>query len=407
MARITGIDVRHSRSCRSRLGTDLTSCNCRPSYQAHVWSARDSKRIRKTYPTLAAARAWRAEAVVALRKGELRTPSNITLHQAWDTWLLGAKEGSVRNRSGDRYKPSALRGYEQAMRDRILPDLGGVRLSEVRRADVQHLADGLLAKDLDPSTIRNALMPLRALFRRAVARGEVALNPTSGIELPAVRGRRDRIASPEEAEKLIGALESRDRALWATAFYAGLRRGELMALKIEDVDLAAGRIRVHRSWDVREGAVEPKSRAGKRTIPIPAVLRDYLDEHLLHLGHEAGLLFGRTTEAAFDPPTVDARAKSAWKRATMKAKEEERDETFDPITLHEARHTYASLMIAAGVNAKGLSTYMGHASVTITYDRYGHLMPGNEDEAALLLDAYLERANSAAREATLSPPLEG
>ena len=62
------------------------------------------------------------------------------------------------------------------------------------------------------------------------------------------------------------------------------------------------------------------------------------------------------------------------------------------ITLHEARHTFASLMIAAGVNAKALSTYMGHANISITLDRYGHLMPGNEAEAAHLLDAYLSRA---------------
>lgn len=70
---------------------------------------------------------------------------------------------------------------------------------------------------------------------------------------------------------------------------------------------------------------------------------------------------------------------------------------FVAIGLHESRHTYASLMIAAGVNAKALQTYMGHSSVTVTYDRYGHLMPGNEGEAADLLDAYLERADTAAR----------
>ena len=75
------------------------------------------------------------------------------------------------------------------------------------------------------------------------------------------------------------------------------------------------------------------------------------------------------------------------------------------ITLHECRHTFASLMIAAGVNAKALSTYMGHANISITLDRYGHLMPGNEDEAAGLLDAYLERADTAARIAVLNKPI--
>lgn len=74
-------------------------------------------------------------------------------------------------------------------------------------------------------------------------------------------------------------------------------------------------------------------------------------------------------------------------------------EPIAPIVLHECRHTFASLMIAAGVNAKALSTYMGHSSITITLDRYGHLMPGNEAEAACLLDSYLEMAPPRSRRA--------
>jgi Phage integrase family len=83
--------------------------------------------------------------------------------------------------------------------------------------------------------------------------------------------------------------------------------------------------------------------------------------------------------------TVNRRAQRTWRRAGL-----------DPIGLHECRHTFASFMIAAGVNAKALSVYMGHASVTIRFDLYGHLMPGNEQEAARLLDAYLQRSTRAA-----------
>jgi integrase len=382
VAHHAGIEIRHGKRCRSRSGG---ACSCRPTYQASVWSAVEQKRIRKTFPTLAEARAWRSEAQTAIRRGTLRAPSQMTLREAAEAWLDGTRAGGIRNRSGDRYKPSVIRSYETSLRLRVLPELGNRKFSELRRRDVQDLADRLLGQGLDPSTIRNTLMPIRAIYRRALARGDVAVNPTRGLELPAVRGKRDRIVSPEEAEALLAALPERDRALWATALYGGLRRGELQALRWDDVDLANGVIRVDRAWDVQEGPIEPKSRAARRRVPIPAILRDYLVEHRHGRPGVKGHVFGRPDGKPFDGPTVDARAKAAWRRAGL-----------EPITLHEARHTFASLMIAAGVNAKALATYMGHASMTITLDRYGHLMPGNEDESAALLDAYLDRATAEA-----------
>lgn len=377
-----GIRVRHSRSCSSQAGR---RCNCSPSYEASVFSARDGKKLRKTFSTLAAARAWRSDAWSALRKGRMRAPTSTTLREAAEAWLDGARDGSIRTRSGDAYKPSALRGYEQALRTRVLPDLGAAKLSDIERADVQDLADRMLAHGLDPSTIRNALMPLRAIYRRAVARGEVAVNPTTGLELPAVRGRRDRIASPKEAAALLAALPEEERALWATALYAGLRRGELMALDWQHVDFTTGVIRVERSYDPKAQIfVAPKSRAGTRKVPIASVLRDYLIAHKLRAGRSAGLVFATRNGTPFNSWAAKARADKAWKAAGLA-----------PIGLHDSRHTFASLMIGAGVNAKALATYMGHASITITLDRYGHLMPGNEDEAANLLDAYLKARQAA------------
>ena len=104
----------------------------------------------------------------------------------------------------------------------------------------------------------------------------------------------------------------------------------------------------------------------------------YAANQRLGSGRVAGLAFGTTAEKPFAPSAVWRRARRAWTQAGL-----------SPIGLHEARHTFASLMIAAGVNAKALATYMGHSSVTITFDRYGRLMPGNEGEAGALLDAYL------------------
>jgi integrase len=292
-----GIEVRHGRSCPARHGG---RCRCEPSYRAEAYDRRTKRKVRKSFPTPAAAKRWRADAIGEVRRGRLRAVPSPTLRDAAAEWLEGAQAGLIRNRSGDVFKPSALRGYRDALDRRILPDLGARRLSEVTRVELQELADRLLAEGLDPSTIRNQLMPVRVIFRRAIARGEVTVNPTTGLELPAVRGRRERIAAPEECARLLEALPEDDRTLWATAMYGGLRRGELMGLRIEDVDLAGGMLRIRRSFDPRAGAaVQPKSSAGVRIVPVAAVLRDFLDEHLLRLGWDEGLVFGRTAIRPF------------------------------------------------------------------------------------------------------------
>jgi integrase len=388
MAQLAGIEVRHRTTCAARSGG---KCNCKPAYQASVWSAREQKRLRKTFPTLAAARAWRAETQTAIRRGTMRAPVALTVREAGEELLQGMQSGRIRTRSGGRYKPSAIRSYEAALRDRIVPILGGKRIGDVQRRDVQRIADDLLAEGRDPSTIRNALMPLRVIYRRALEDGDVAVNPCSHLRLPAVGGRRERIASPAEAQQLLAALPERDRPIWATALFAGLRRGELMALGWDDVDLAASVIRIERSYDDKGRVeIEQKSRAGQRTIPIVGALRDVLVEHKTRQGRDGGLVFGSSAETPFQPSNLWRRAHRAWKRAGLQ-----------PIGLHEARHTFASVLIAAGVNAKAITTYMGHASIQTTYDLYGKLMPGSESEAAALVDAYLARANTERRLAQL------
>jgi integrase len=388
MAQLTGIEVRHKKVCASR---DGRRCNCQPTYQASVWSARESKRIRKTFLTLAEARAWRSETQTGVRRGTVRAPANMAVEEAADELVAGMKSGRVRNRSGDLYKPSAIRSYEAALRDHIVPRLGRTRVADVQHRDVQRLADDLLAAGRDPSTIRNALMPLRVIFRRAVEDGDLAVNPCTHLRLPAVRGRRERIASPEQAQQLLAALPDPDRPVWATALYAGLRRGELMALRWDDVDLAAGVIRVERSYDEKGGVeIEPKSRAGRRAVPIVGALRDILVAYKAGQDNHRGLVFGSSASTPFVASNLWRRAQRAWERAHLA-----------PIGLHEARHTFASVLIAAGVNAKAITTYMGHASIQTTYDLYGKLMPGSESEAAALVDAYLARADTASRLAQL------
>ncbi|MDQ3629950.1 MAG: tyrosine-type recombinase/integrase [Actinomycetota bacterium] len=144
-----------------------------------------------------------------------------------------------------------------------------------------------------------------------------------------------------------------------------------MALRWEDVELADGTVHVTRGSDEHQ---EPRAPAGadhggparepRRPTPTPDPGVD--------------LVFGLGPGRPFDPQKAQARADDGWAAAGL-----------DRLTFHDCRHTFASFAIAAGVNAKALSIYLGHSSGAITFDRYGHLMPGSENEAAGLLDAYL------------------
>ena len=343
------------------------------SYQAHVWDARTGKRIRKTFTTKTAAKQWRTDARAALRAGTLTADRGPTLREAAEDWLAAARAGIVRNRSGDPYKPAAIRGYEHTLNRWVLDELGHERLKEITLPQLQRFVDKLAADGLAAATITTAITPLRTIYRRARQLGEVHANPTAGISVPAIDRRQTRFATTGQIEAMLGKLKhAKDRALWATALYAGLRRGELTALHREDIDLATGVIRVERGWDQEEGEITPKSKQGRRKVPIPAVLRDRLDAYLLDAPETGRIFIG--VRDSYD------RGRAAAQAAKV-----------EPPTLHECRHGYASLMIAAGVNVKALSTFMGHANIRITLDQYGHLLPGAEDEAADLLDAFLAR----------------
>jgi integrase len=198
-----------------------------------------------------------------------------------------------------------------------------------------------------------------------------------------------------------------------------LRLGELQALRWDDVDLRGKEIHVRHGWDERaKELIEPKSRAGKRVVPIIATLHERLLDLRLELakaGNDHGYVFGRraasrtgrprtSTELASAPhpdtpfiaQTAYRAARRAWKAAEL-----------TPIGLHECRHTCASTMIHAMavsgiVNVKALTEIMGHETVAMTYDRYGHLLPGTQQQIGKATEEYIrEHMEEAKRLASL------
>lgn len=352
-----GIRKRHTKNCPGRYGG---RCRCDGSYQAYVYSPKDGRKLYKRFARESEAKSWRASTKRALDRGTLRAPNGKTLAEAATAWLDGAERGEFRNRSGRPFKPSTVRGYRQCLEDRLLPALGDHKLNEITTSDLQALVDEWQAEAMSAGTIRNMIKPLQAIYRRARSREGVPTNPTRDLELPAPEHREVEIVAPQTAARLLAALPSEDKAIWATALYAGLRYGELRALRWGAVDMTRGIIEVRESWDPKVGPIEPKTRKSRRTVPMPKVLRGLLGDRRSGAKDRPtdALVFAVREDMPFEAEKLYRVADAAWREAGIR----------DRLRLHQARHTYASFMIAAGVNAKALSTFMGHSSIKVTFD---------------------------------------
>jgi integrase len=375
---VVGISPRHQRGCPA---SGWQVCRCSPSYRAEVYDKRAKRKIRQTFPTLAAAKRWREDAKVEVRHKRLIASKRETFNQAGPSLIEGMEAGTIRDRSGKQYKASTRRTYQQDLDNHVLPEFGPERLDDITRSELQAWANTKLAEGYSPSKVRNMLLPVRVLYRERI--DSIPVNPTVGLRLPVSEGMRDRIASPEEAVKLIGALPStRDRAILATAFYAGLRSGELEALGDEDVSLEESMLRVRRSWDKVEGLIETKTKAGKREVFVCNRLRPYLERYVESDEYgRGGFFFG--SRRPFDYWGLVQRAKKVWKAAGLEA-----------IGLHSCRHSFRSWLDAVpAISEVRADRYCGH-SVKSMRTRYTHTLDGQLAKDAAALDEYLSAAES-------------
>lgn len=241
-----------------------------------------------------------------------------------------------------------------------------------------------------PSVVRNTFVPLAAIFRRARLQGRVSIDPTADLPL-LTSGRRERAATPAKAFELLAVLPGSLRPLWAAAFMAGLRRGELRGLRVGDVELDAGTVRVERGWDEKAGPILPKTRAGVRTVFVLDALRPYLEPLLAGRGADE-LVFGSSGVAPFDPRAVARKAERALDGHDRERAERELP-ALERFGLHEARHSFCTWLDHAGVSADRGDRYMGHSSGSVA-SRYRHLLPSQMAEDRAALDAYVAGSSS-------------
>ncbi len=291
------------------------------------------------------------------------------------------------NRAGR--KRSTIAAVESALRVQLVPFFADKTLDAIRHEDVVDLVAVLEHKGLSPKSIHNYVGTLSALFNYAKGpqRRWAAVNPCEGVELPGVP-EHDEIRFLDEAEWEAvlrhvqpGAFAALDRAFYLTAIMAGLRHGELIALRWRDVDWPAGRIRVRQTHVLGEFDT-PKSRRATRSVPMADRLAGELDRLHKAMGEP-----GDDELVLPDPMTGEPLDKAANLRRYRKVlKAAALDETHN---LHGLRHSFGTRMAAAGVPMRTLQEWMGHRDIQTT-QRYADYAP-SQHESELIERAWQAR----------------
>jgi integrase len=277
-------------------------------------------------------------------------------------------------------KPKTQEGYEGLLKKHIIPRLGRRSLASVRPLDVRRFVSEMIDAGYSPSRVRQARHLLGMLFSAAVENGAIASSPVAGVKIPREQRREMQILDANEVSLVAEAVPTRYRALVYLLAYGGLRWGEAAALRRGRMSLSRSRIQVAESVaETSKGLYYgPTKTYQTRSIAIPTFLKEMLAEHLakyVEKGRDA-LVF--TTENGMPLRNNNWRSR-AWEPALQEA-------GLPKVRIHDLRHTCATLLIAQGAHAKAIQRHLGHSSIQITFDTYGHLLPDEQDRVAQALD---------------------
>ncbi len=267
-------------------------------------------------------------------------------------------------------RPTTLATYERDLARYVLPRFGHLPLARIQPLDVRSWLADELAAGIAPTSVHRHFCTLRRLLRVAVESDLLVKSPCAGVKAPPVEPVEMRFLTAKEVHRLAEEMHPHFRVLVYAAAYAGLRWGELIGLKRARIDVASRTITVLEQLLEVKGQFlwqPPKTRAGRRRVTVPGFLADMLAEQLANraLPGPAGLVF---PNRAGNPVATSSFNTAHWKPAKRRA-------GIDGLRWHDLRHTAVALAIAQGAHPKAIQARLGHSSVQVTLDRYGHLFP--------------------------------
>jgi integrase len=320
------------------------------------------------------------EAMANRDRGIIYDDENLTVEEYLDCWFSDSVRGTVREStySRDRYLAT----------NHVKPALGRLKLKNLNALHLQGLYRERLDSGLSGSTVQKMHHVLHKALAQAVRWTLIPRNPADDVKAPTPTPKEMHPLSAEEARRLLDtARGDRLEALYVLAIHTGMRRGELLGLKWDDIDLENATVRVRRTLTridngKRLALGPPKNKQSRRTIRLTEraveALRSHLEQQLGEIDalgdlyKDQGLVFTTGAGTLINPSNLRQRSLAPLlKRAGL-----------PQITFHDLRHTCASLLFQRNVHPKFVQELLGHASVAITLDTYSHMLPGMGGEAA-------------------------
>jgi integrase len=298
-------------------------------------------------------------------------PCKLTVGEYLMRWL----ENTAREKVG----PTTYPRYKQVIENQIIPYIGGLSLVKLSALDVEDFYAEMKRKGVPPASRRQGSLVLTNALRHAVRLKMIPAAPTAEVTKPKLAEREMRVLTDEEVKVFLAAARrSRHYALFALAVATGLRRGELLALHWPDVDFDAGTVTVRRTL-VMVGQEfilkEPKTKASRRTISVPAFALDALHAHRKEM-----------VARGFADRAVFCNCRGGFIRGYNLLQN-----SFQPILaraclpklrFHDLRHTHATALLSKGHPIKAVSQRLGHSDVGITLHVYTHILPSDDAKLA-------------------------
>jgi integrase len=356
------------------------------SYVLYLGRGPDGKKQQKWvggFRTRREAEAALTEALERVRTGTWADPGRQTVGEYLEDWLTAVRP-SLRS--------STATSYEHTLRKWVVPRIGHLRLGALSSAKLSALYGELLRSGrhdgkggLSARSVAYTHRIVTHALKDAVSWGLLARNPAAHVDPPRVARPEMQVWTQKEVQRfLVSVADDRLYALWTVLLATGLRRGEALGLRWDDVDLDRRRLSIQRAVTVVDYEIvvsEPKTARGRRSVSIDPTTAAVLVAHRKRQLEERLAWGPAWQDSGYVFTTEDGRVLHP-QRVTQVFKRLASEAGFPPIRLHGLRHTAATLALTAGIHPKVVSERLGHATVGITLDTYSHVGEGLQEEAA-------------------------